>query len=124
MARSGHSTQLTSTSGRHRARQPQTQKLTDNEISELKNYLPEWTSAKRIEKRAVFTTIARAASYLLPRGQSQEVPVGEAEDTAEEWSSNFFLLPRYKHKWLVRRDRRIWSTFEGDVEAMRDESVW
>ncbi|KAG1852476.1 hypothetical protein DFJ58DRAFT_728548 [Suillus subalutaceus] len=67
MARSGHSTQLTSTSGRHRARQPQTQKLTDNEISELKNYLPEWTSAKRIEKRAVFTAIARAARLFAPK---------------------------------------------------------
>ncbi|KAG1817572.1 uncharacterized protein BJ212DRAFT_1299116 [Suillus subaureus] len=59
MARSGHSTQLTS--GRHRACQPQTQKLTENEISELKNYLPEWTLAKRKEKQAVFTAIARAA---------------------------------------------------------------
>ncbi|KAG1827346.1 uncharacterized protein BJ212DRAFT_1474500 [Suillus subaureus] len=53
MARSGHSTQLTS--GRHRACQPQTQKLMENEISELKNYLPECTSAKRKEKQAVFT---------------------------------------------------------------------
>ncbi|KAG1728272.1 uncharacterized protein EDB91DRAFT_1253540 [Suillus paluster] len=67
MARSGHSTQLTSTSGRLRARQPQTQKLTDNEISELKNYLPEWTSAKRNEKRAVFTAIARAARLFAPK---------------------------------------------------------
>ncbi|KAG2130276.1 hypothetical protein DEU56DRAFT_914907 [Suillus clintonianus] len=67
MARSGHSTQLTSSSGRHRARQPQTQKLTDSEISELKNYLPEWTSAKRNEKRAVFTAIARAARLFAPK---------------------------------------------------------
>jgi hypothetical protein len=65
MARSGHSTQLTA--GRHRARQPQKQKLTENEISELKNYLPEWTSAKRIEKRAVFTAIARAARLFAPK---------------------------------------------------------
>ncbi|KAG1791297.1 uncharacterized protein BJ212DRAFT_1491023 [Suillus subaureus] len=50
MARSGHSTQLTS--GRHRACQPQTQKLTENEISELKNYFPEWTSAKWKERAA------------------------------------------------------------------------
>ncbi|KAG1729906.1 hypothetical protein EDB19DRAFT_1913148 [Suillus lakei] len=65
MARSGHSTHLTS--GRHRARQPQTQKLTENKISELKNYLPEWTSAKRMEKRAVFTAIARAARLFAPK---------------------------------------------------------
>ncbi|KAG2144075.1 hypothetical protein BD769DRAFT_1383090 [Suillus cothurnatus] len=45
MARSGHS--IHSTSGRHRAHQPQTQKLTDKEIAELKSYLPDWTSAKR-----------------------------------------------------------------------------
>ncbi|KAG1851352.1 hypothetical protein DFJ58DRAFT_842234 [Suillus subalutaceus] len=67
MARSGHSTQLTFTSGRHRACQPQTQKLMDNEISELKNYLPEWTLAKRNEKRAVFTAIARAARLFAPK---------------------------------------------------------
>jgi len=65
MARSGHSTHLTS--GRHRVRQPQTQKLTENKISELKNYLPEWTSAKRMEKRAVFTAIARAARLFAPK---------------------------------------------------------
>ncbi|KAG2141229.1 hypothetical protein DEU56DRAFT_754948 [Suillus clintonianus] len=67
MARSGHSTQLTSTSGRHRVHQPQTQKLMENEISELKNYLPEWTLAKRNEKRAVFTAIARAARLFAPK---------------------------------------------------------
>ncbi|KAG1728211.1 hypothetical protein EDB19DRAFT_1913862 [Suillus lakei] len=65
MARSGHSTHLTS--GRHRARQPQTQKLMENEISELKNYLPERTSATRMEKRAVFTAIARAAKLFAPK---------------------------------------------------------
>ena len=65
MARSGHSTRLSP--GRHRARQPQTQKLTETEISELKNYLPEWTSAKRSEKRAVFTAIARAARLFAPK---------------------------------------------------------
>ncbi|KAG1725120.1 hypothetical protein EDB19DRAFT_1948272 [Suillus lakei] len=65
MARSGHSTHLTS--GRHRARQPQTQTLTENEISELKNYLPEWTSAKMMEKWAVFTAIARAAWLFAPK---------------------------------------------------------
>jgi len=56
MARSGHS--IHSTSGRHRAHQPQTQKLTDKEIAELKSYLPDWTSAKRSEKQGVFTAIA------------------------------------------------------------------
>ncbi|KAG1817186.1 uncharacterized protein BJ212DRAFT_1480423 [Suillus subaureus] len=65
MARSGHSTQLTS--GRHRAHQPQTQKLTENEILELKNYLLEWTLAKQKEKQAVFTAIARAARLLAPK---------------------------------------------------------
>jgi hypothetical protein len=65
MARSGHSTNLTS--GRHRARQPQTQKLTDDEITELKNYLPEWTAAQRSEKRAVFAAIARAARLFAPK---------------------------------------------------------
>jgi hypothetical protein len=59
MARSGHSTH--STSGRHRACQPQTQKLTDKELAELKSYLPDWTSAKRSEKQGVFTAIARGA---------------------------------------------------------------
>ncbi|KAG1723333.1 hypothetical protein EDB19DRAFT_1916156 [Suillus lakei] len=64
MARSGHSTHLTS--GKHRVHQPQTQKLMENEISELKNYLPEWTSAKRMEW-AVFTAIARAARLFAPK---------------------------------------------------------
>ncbi|KAG1722443.1 uncharacterized protein EDB91DRAFT_1088132 [Suillus paluster] len=54
MARSGHSTQLTSR--RHRMRQSQSQKLTENEISELKNYLPEWTSAKRSKKWGMYKT--------------------------------------------------------------------
>ncbi|KAG2048994.1 hypothetical protein BDR06DRAFT_999406 [Suillus hirtellus] len=40
------------TSRRHRMHQPQSQKLTDKEILELKNYLPEWTAAKRSEKTA------------------------------------------------------------------------
>ncbi|KAG1798547.1 uncharacterized protein HD556DRAFT_1440253 [Suillus plorans] len=55
------------TSGRHRARQPQSQKLTDKEILELKNYLPEWTAAKRSEKRGIFTAIARAARLFAPK---------------------------------------------------------
>ncbi|KAG1784295.1 uncharacterized protein HD556DRAFT_1466785 [Suillus plorans] len=65
MARTGHSTNTTS--GRHRARQPQSQKLTDKEILELKNYLPEWTAAKRSEKRGIFTAIARAARLFAPK---------------------------------------------------------
>ncbi|KAG2094378.1 uncharacterized protein F5147DRAFT_657146 [Suillus discolor] len=60
-----HSTNTTS--GRHRVRQPQSQKLTDKEILELKNYLPEWTAAKRSEKRAIFTAIARAARLFAPK---------------------------------------------------------
>ncbi|KAG2128929.1 uncharacterized protein EDB93DRAFT_1108853 [Suillus bovinus] len=65
MARSGHSTRLSP--GKHRARQSQTQKLMETEISELKNYLPEWTSAKRSEKQAVLTAIARAARLFAPK---------------------------------------------------------
>ncbi|KAG1792257.1 hypothetical protein EV424DRAFT_1354548 [Suillus variegatus] len=65
MARTGHSTNTTS--GRHRMHQPQSQKLTDKEILELKNYLPEWTAAKRSEKRAIFTAIARAARLFAPK---------------------------------------------------------
>ncbi|KAG1723310.1 uncharacterized protein EDB91DRAFT_1087857 [Suillus paluster] len=65
MARSGHSTQLTSR--RHRTHQPQSQKLMENEISELKNYLPEWTSAKRSEKWGVFNAIAQAARLFAPK---------------------------------------------------------
>ncbi|KAG1768233.1 hypothetical protein EV702DRAFT_1203316 [Suillus placidus] len=65
MARTGHSTNLTS--GRHRARQPQSQKLMDKEILELKNYLPEWTAAKRSEKQGIFTAIARAARLFAPK---------------------------------------------------------
>ncbi|KAG1854009.1 hypothetical protein F4604DRAFT_1686199 [Suillus subluteus] len=65
MARTGHSTQ--STSGQHRGRQPQLQKLTENEILQLKNYLPEWTAAKRSQKQAVFTAIARAARLFAPK---------------------------------------------------------
>ncbi|KAG1744223.1 hypothetical protein EDB19DRAFT_1906783 [Suillus lakei] len=65
MARSGYSTHLTS--GRQRACQPQTQKLMENEILELKDYLPEWTSAKRMEKQAVFTATARAARLFAPK---------------------------------------------------------
>jgi hypothetical protein len=65
MARTGPS--INSTSGRQRACQPQSQKLMDNEISELKNYLPEWTSAKRSEKRGVFAALARAARLFAPK---------------------------------------------------------
>jgi hypothetical protein len=65
MARSGHS--IHSTSGRHRAHQPQTQKLMDKEIAELKSYLPDWTSTKRSEKQRVFTAIARAARLFAPK---------------------------------------------------------
>ncbi|KAG2137903.1 uncharacterized protein EDB93DRAFT_1301832 [Suillus bovinus] len=188
MARSGHSTRLSP--GRHRAHQPQTQKLMETEISELKNYLPEWTSVKRSEKRAVFTAISRAARLFAPKvdqgqwkkrkqmyktwlfnnkkkkerkdmikygrkwtprmviyqenweevlkriedesgakpgdpgmfkhyqaavkrvmAELSDDELEKAKETAEEWSP-------------VRRDLHIWSTFEGDVEAMRDESIF
>ncbi|KAG1767877.1 hypothetical protein EV702DRAFT_1203535 [Suillus placidus] len=65
MARTGHSTNVTS--GRHGACQPQSQKLMDKEILELKNYLPEWTAAKRSEKQGIFTAIARAARLFAPK---------------------------------------------------------
>ncbi|KAG1747003.1 hypothetical protein EDD22DRAFT_917970 [Suillus occidentalis] len=65
MARTGHSNNTTS--GRQRGRQPQSQKLTDKEISELKNYLPEWTAAKRSERRGIFTAVARAARLFAPK---------------------------------------------------------
>jgi hypothetical protein len=39
----------------------------EDEITELKNYLPEWTSAQRSEKRAIFTAIARAARLFAPK---------------------------------------------------------
>ncbi|KAG2742389.1 hypothetical protein P692DRAFT_201795693, partial [Suillus brevipes Sb2] len=51
----------------HRARQPQTQKLTEDEITELKNYLPKWNLAQRSEKRAVFAAIARPARLFVPK---------------------------------------------------------
>ncbi|KAG1877182.1 hypothetical protein F4604DRAFT_1924241 [Suillus subluteus] len=70
MARTGHSTQ--STSGQHRGRQPQLQKFTENEILQLKNYLPEWTAAKRSQKRAVFTAIARAARLFAPKVEQRQ----------------------------------------------------
>ncbi|KAG1848348.1 hypothetical protein C8R48DRAFT_677283 [Suillus tomentosus] len=47
--------------------QPQSQKLVDKEILELKNYLPEWTAAKRSEKRVIFTAIARVARLFAPK---------------------------------------------------------
>ncbi|KAG1815380.1 hypothetical protein EV424DRAFT_1348490 [Suillus variegatus] len=65
MERTGHSTNTTS--GRHRVHQPQSQKLMDKEILELNNYLPEWTAAKRSEKQAIFTAIARAARLFAPK---------------------------------------------------------
>ncbi|KAG2062398.1 hypothetical protein BDR06DRAFT_1001475 [Suillus hirtellus] len=65
MARTGHSTNTTSRT--HRMHQPQSQKLTDKEILELKNYLPEWTAAKRSEKQAILTAIARAARLFAPK---------------------------------------------------------
>jgi hypothetical protein len=39
----------------------------DDEITELKNYLLEWTLAQRSEKRAVFAAIARAARLFAPK---------------------------------------------------------
>ncbi|KAG1721823.1 uncharacterized protein EDB91DRAFT_1088339 [Suillus paluster] len=43
------------------------QKLMEQEILELKNYLPEWTAAKQHEKPGIFTAIARAARLFSPK---------------------------------------------------------
>ncbi|KAG2139869.1 uncharacterized protein EDB93DRAFT_1252990 [Suillus bovinus] len=104
MARSGHSTRLSP--GRHRACQPQTQKLTETEISELKNYLPEWTSTKRSEKRAVFTAIARAARLFAPK-----VDQGQWKKRKQMYKTWLFNnkkkkkrkdMIKYGRKWMPR----------------------
>ncbi|KAG2139101.1 uncharacterized protein EDB93DRAFT_1253169 [Suillus bovinus] len=104
MAKSGHSTRLSP--GRHRAHQPQTQKLTETEISELKNYLPEWTSTKRSKKRAVFTAIARAARLFVPK-----VDQGQWKKRKQMYKTWLFNnkkkkerkdMIKYGRKWMPR----------------------
>ncbi|KAG2151261.1 uncharacterized protein EDB93DRAFT_1249457 [Suillus bovinus] len=104
MARSGHSTRLSP--GRHRAHQPQTQKLTETEIFELKNYLPEWTSAKRSKKWAVFTAIARAARLFAPK-----VDQGQWKKRKQMYKTWLFNnkkkkerkdMIKYGRKWMPR----------------------
>ncbi|KAG1744250.1 hypothetical protein EDB19DRAFT_1906813 [Suillus lakei] len=102
MARSGHSTHLTS--GRHRAHQPQTQKLTENEILELKNYLPEWTSAKRMEKWAVFTAIARAARLFAPK-----VNQGQWKKRKQMYKTWLFNNKKKKERKDVIKYGRRWT---------------
>ncbi|KIK33660.1 hypothetical protein CY34DRAFT_99192, partial [Suillus luteus UH-Slu-Lm8-n1] len=92
MARPGHSTN--STSGRQRARQPQSQKLTDNEIWELKNYLPEWTSAKRSKKRGVFAALARAARLFAPKVDQKQWKKRKQKERKD--------MIKYGRKWTPR----------------------
>ncbi|KAG1727969.1 uncharacterized protein EDB91DRAFT_1086269 [Suillus paluster] len=105
MARSGHSTQLTS--GRQRTHQPQSQKLRENEISELKNYLPEWTSAKRSEKQGVFNAIVRAARLFAPK-----VDQGQWKKRKQMYKTWLFNnkkmkemkdMIKYGRKWMPRQ---------------------
>ncbi|KAG1743969.1 uncharacterized protein EDB91DRAFT_1246853 [Suillus paluster] len=65
MARSGDSIHVSDR--RHGRCLQLRQKLTEQEILELKNYLPEWTAAKRYEKPGIFTAIARAARLFSPK---------------------------------------------------------
>ncbi|KAG1819585.1 uncharacterized protein BJ212DRAFT_1478817 [Suillus subaureus] len=97
MARSGHSTQLTS--GRHRAHQPQTQKLTENGISELKNYLPEWTSAKQKEN----TMGEEEADIQDLVVQQQEKEGKEGHDKVwEEWTPRMVIYQWNQEEVLKR----------------------
>ncbi|KAG1719392.1 hypothetical protein EDB19DRAFT_1918993 [Suillus lakei] len=114
MARSGHSTHLTS--GRHRARQPQTQKLTENEISELKNYLPEWTSAKRMEKRAVFTAIARAARLFAPK-----VDQGQWKKRKQMYKTWLFNNKKKKERKDMIKYGRRWTPRMVIYQQKREE---
>ncbi|KAG2147766.1 uncharacterized protein EDB93DRAFT_1250476 [Suillus bovinus] len=123
MARSGHSTCLSP--GRHRARQPQTQKLTETEISELKNYLPEWTSAKRSEKRAVFTAIARAARLFAPK-----VDQGQWKKRKQMYKTWLFNNKKKKERKDMIKYGRKWTprmviyqkNWEEVLKRIEDES--
>ncbi|KAG1803035.1 uncharacterized protein BJ212DRAFT_1487257 [Suillus subaureus] len=123
MARSGHSTQLTS--GRHRACQPQTQKLTENKISELKNYLPEWTLAKQKEKRAVFTAIARAARLFAPKVDQAQWK--KRKQIYKTWLFNNRKkkerkdMIKYGRKWMPRMVIYQWN-WEEVLKRIEDES--
>ncbi|KAG2130936.1 uncharacterized protein EDB93DRAFT_1108237 [Suillus bovinus] len=102
MARSGHITSLSP--GRHRARQPQTQKLTETEISKLKNYLPEWTSAKRSEKLAVFTAISRAARLFAPK-----VDQGQWKERKQMYKTWLFNNKKKKERKDMMKYGRKWT---------------
>ncbi|KAG2075566.1 hypothetical protein BDR04DRAFT_1149905 [Suillus decipiens] len=99
MARSGHSTH--STSGRHRAHQRQTQKLTDKEIAELKSYLPEWTSAKRSKKQGVFTAIARAARLFAPK-----INLGQWKKRKQMYKTWLFNNNKKERKDMIKYGRK------------------
>ncbi|KAG2129242.1 uncharacterized protein EDB93DRAFT_1256303 [Suillus bovinus] len=123
MARSGHSTHLSP--GRHRACQPQTQKLTETEISELKNYLPEWTSAIRSEKQAVFTAIARAARLFAPK-----VDQGQWKKRKQMYKTWLFNNKKKKERKDMIKYGRKWTprmviyqkNWEEVLKRIEDES--
>ncbi|KAG1719202.1 uncharacterized protein EDB91DRAFT_1089472 [Suillus paluster] len=114
MARSGHSTQLTSR--RHRTHQPQSQKLTENEISELKNYLPEWTSAKRSEKRGVFNAIAQAARLFAPK-----VDQGQWKKRKQMYETWLFNNKKKKERKDMIKYGRKWTPRQVIYQQNREE---
>ncbi|KAG1723979.1 uncharacterized protein EDB91DRAFT_1087636 [Suillus paluster] len=114
MARSGHSTQLTSR--RHRTCPPQSQKLTENEISELKNYLPEWTSAKRSEKRGVFNAIARVARLFAPK-----VDQGQWKKRKQMYKTWLFNNKKKKERKDMIKYGRKWTPRQVIYQQNREE---
>ncbi|KAG1883496.1 hypothetical protein F4604DRAFT_1677800 [Suillus subluteus] len=114
MARTGHSTQ--STSGQHRGRQPQLQKLTENEILQLKNYLPEWTAAKRSQKRAVFTAIARAARLFAPK-----VDQGQWKKRKQMYKTWLFNNKKKKERKATIKYGRKWTPRMVVYQQKREE---
>ncbi|KAG2141458.1 hypothetical protein BD769DRAFT_1383718 [Suillus cothurnatus] len=123
MARSGHS--IHSTSGRHRVHQPQTQKLTDKEIAELKSYLPDWTSAKKSEKQGVFTAIAQASRLF-----ALKIDLGQWKKRKQMYKTWLFNnknkkerkdMIKYGRKWMPRMV--IYQQNWGEVlKRIKDES--
>ncbi|KAG1771132.1 hypothetical protein EV702DRAFT_1049036 [Suillus placidus] len=102
MARSGHSACLTS--GRHRVHQLQTQELMKNENLELNNYLPEWTLGKMMEKRVIFTAIARAARLFAPK-----VNQGQWKKRKQMYKTWLFNNKRKKERRDMIKYGRRWT---------------
>ncbi|KAG2073140.1 hypothetical protein BDR04DRAFT_1152486 [Suillus decipiens] len=123
MARSGHSTH--STSGRHRAHQRWTQKLTDKEIAELKSYLPEWTSTKRSKKQGVFTAIAQAARLFAPK-----IDLGQWKKQKQMYKTWLFNNKKKKERKDMIKYGRKWipmmviyqQNWEEVLKRIEDES--